>query len=126
MAITRRQFIRRTGLAAAGAYLGPSFFRNPLLRQALAANLDALDRYFVVIFLDGGNDGLNTVTPLADGTSGNLRAAYEAARTTGSGGLQLSASDLTPTVIGMDSNTKTPLALHPALAGLKHLWDVGA
>ena len=63
---------------------------------------------------------------MADGTSGNLRTAYEAARTTGSGGLQLSTADLTPTAIGIDRNTDTPLALHPALAGLKHLWDVGA
>src|SRR5258706_14358872 len=110
MAITRRQFIRRTGLAAAGAYLGPSFFRNPLLRQALAANLDALDRYFVVIFLDGGNDGLNTVTPLADGAAGNLRAAYEAPRTTGSGGFQLSVGDLTATSIGIATHTRSTRA----------------
>jgi len=126
MALTRRQFIKRTGLVAAGSYLGPSFFRNPLLRQALAANLNDLDRYFVVLFLDGGNDGLNTVVPLADGTSGNLRTAYQAARLTGNGGLQLSVSDLTATAIGMDITSGTPLALHPGLIGLKHLWDANA
>ncbi len=122
MTISRRQFIKRTGLASAGALLGPSFFRNPFLRQAFAANLDALDRYFVVIFLDGGNDGLNTVTPLADGSSGTLRTAYQAARST----LRLSVSDLTPGAIGTDFNTGTPLALHPGFIGLKHLWDLGA
>jgi len=122
MAITRRQFIKRTGLATAGAFLGPSFFRNPFLRQAFAANLDGLDRYFVVIFLDGGNDGLNTVTPLADGSSGTLRTAYHAARSS----LRISVSDLTPGAIGTDLNSGTPLALHPGLIGLKHLWDLGA
>ena len=62
MAITRRQFIKRTGLAAAGTLLGPSLFGNPFVRQALADTIG--DRYFVVLFLDGGNDGLNTVMPV--------------------------------------------------------------
>ena len=126
MALTRRQFITRTGVAAASTYLGASFFRNPFLRRAFAANLNDLDRYLVVIFLDGGNDGLNTVVPLADGTSGNLRAAYEAARLTGSGGLRLSAADLAATALGQDTASATPLALHPGLIGLKHLWDANA
>ena len=130
MAITRRQFIRRTGLATAGAFLGPSFFRTPFLRRALADSLTNLDRYFVVIFLDGGNDGLNTVTPIGDGTSGGLRAAYEAMRTAGTGGLRLLQPDLAATALGAplgnDTNTGTPLALHPGLIGLKHLWDANA
>jgi uncharacterized protein (DUF1501 family) len=126
MAITRRQFIKRTGLATAGAFLGPSLFRNPFLRRAFAANLDGLDRYFVVIFFDGGNDGLNTVVPAADGTSGALRAAYEANRTVGDGGLRLPQANLAATAIGTDAQTGTPLALHPGLIGLKHLWDAGA
>jgi len=123
MAITRRQFITRTGLAAAGSFLGPSLFRNPWVQQVLAQTIG--DRYFIVVFLDGGNDGLNTVTPIANGTSGNLRAAYEAARNTGTGGLQLSASELAATAIGNDPNSNTPLALHPGLIRLKHLYDLG-
>src|SRR5262249_8022378 len=126
MPLTRRQFITRTGLLAAGSYFGGGFFRTPFLRRALAANLNDLDRYFVVIFLDGGNDGLNTVVPLADGTSGTLRAAYESARRTGAGGLQLATSALAATAIGADANSGTPLALHPGLIGLKHLWDANA
>lgn len=122
MALTRRQFIKRTGLATAGAFLGPGFFRNPFLRQALADSLDSLDRYFVVVNLDGGNDGLNTVVPLADGGSGGLRTAYDAARTS----LNLSPAQLATTAIGTDVTSGTPLALHPGLIGLKHLWDQGA
>ena len=124
MAITRRQFIQHTGLWAAGSFLGPRLLRQPLLQAALAQTIG--DRYFVVVFLDGGNDGLNTVTPIADGASGTLRTAYEAARKTGvTGGLQLLASDLTATMIGDDPHTGTPLALHPGLTGLKSLYDSG-
>ena len=61
MAITRRQFIKRTGLATAGTLLGPSLFSNPFVRQAMADTIG--HRYLVVLFLDGGNDGLNTVIP---------------------------------------------------------------
>jgi len=36
MAITRRQFIQRTGLATAGTLLGPSLFENLFVREAMA------------------------------------------------------------------------------------------
>jgi len=123
MAITRRQFITRTGVAAAGSFLGSGLFRNPLLRQALADTIG--DRYFVVLFLDGGNDGLNTITP-ADNVGG-LRTAYNAARNTGSGGLQLApGSLLVPTSPAMkDPNTGAQLGFHPGLQGLKNLYDQG-
>src|SRR5262245_5769811 len=98
MALTRRQFLTRTGLLTAGAYLGPSLFRPPLLRRALADQLEALDRYLVVIFLDGGNDGLNTVTPLGDSGASQLRYWYEQARSapssTNRGGLRLGIPNL--------------------------------
>jgi len=119
MAITRRQFITRTGLAAAGSFLGPSLFRNPWLREALASTIG--DRYFVVVYLDGGNDGLNTVVPV----SGSLRAAYQVARVTGSGGLQLPVANLAATAIDNDPGSGGALALHPGLIGLKTLYDMG-
>jgi uncharacterized protein (DUF1501 family) len=122
MAITRRQFIKRTGAAAAGTLLGPSLFSNPLLRKALADTIG--DRFFVVVYLNGGNDGLNTVTPAANG-GGSLRDDYDAARGTGNGGLNLSPGDLASTLIGTDPNTGAQLALHPGLIGLKYLYDLG-
>ena len=110
MAITRRQFLKCSGLAAAGSVLGPSLFANPFLQRALAA---IQDRYFVVIFLDGGNDGLNTVVPAG---AGALRDAYDAARSaSASGGLRLSAGALSGTLIGNDPSSGTQLALHPGL-----------
>jgi uncharacterized protein (DUF1501 family) len=120
MPITRRQFLKRTGAVAAGSFLGPAFLDNLFVRRALASTIG--DRYFLVIFLDGGNDSLNTVVPVTNG-GGSLRTAYEAARKTGKGGLQLSPGDLAGTFIGTDPGTGAQLALHPGLIGLKQLYD---
>jgi uncharacterized protein (DUF1501 family) len=122
MAITRRQFLKRTGVVAAGTLLGPTLFENVFVRRALASTIG--DRYFVVLFLDGGNDGLNTVVPATNG-AGTLRTAYDAVRHTGNGGLNLSPTALAATLIGNDPNTGAQLALHPGFGGLKQLWDLG-
>lgn len=121
MAITRRQFMRRTGLATAGTLLGPSLFTSPFVRRAFA---DLGDRYLVVIFLDGGNDGQNTVIPVNNG-SGNLRNDYEAHRFSGGGGIRITPAQLAATTIGNDPNTNAQLALHPGFIGLKQLYDAG-
>ncbi|MBI3785659.1 MAG: DUF1501 domain-containing protein [Deltaproteobacteria bacterium] len=132
MSITRRQFIKRTGVAAAGALVVPNVWRHPFVRRAFAETIG--DRFFISLFLDGGNDGLNTVVPVSDGSMGTLRTFYEGLRTTGAGGLQLSPTVLNPYSIGNDNNpnlpmatprTHTPLAVHPGLAGLKTLYDLG-
>jgi uncharacterized protein (DUF1501 family) len=123
MALTRRQFLQRSGLATAGSLLLPGWLGNPFARRAFAQALQ--DRYLVVCFLQGGNDGLNTVVPVADGASGALRQAYEVARGTGSGGLRLSPAELAATAIGADPGSNTPLALHPAMTGIKSLYDQG-
>ena len=89
MAITRRQFLtaERHGRGRHAARPEP-VARNPFVREALASTIG--DRYFVVIYLDGGNDGLNTVVPYS---SGALRAAYDGYRRTGGGGINLSQAD---------------------------------
>lgn len=123
MAITRRQFITRTGLLAAGSFLGPGMVRNPLLAKALAQAIG--DRYLVVAYLDGGNDWLNSVTPFDNG-GGDLRSSYEAVRDTGSGGLQLSPAELLlPARPFLDPNTGAQLGFHPGLAGLSDLYGAG-
>lgn len=125
MAITRRQFLQRSGLFTAGAMLGPNLWQSPFARPALADALN--DRYFVVLFLNGGNDGLNTVVPLADGPpmpslmSAGLRTAYNGVRDT----INLDPAMLAATQIDDDPTTGTALALHPGLAGLKDLYDRG-
>jgi uncharacterized protein (DUF1501 family) len=124
MAITRRQFIKRTGLATAGTLFGPSLFGSPFVRRAMASTIG--NRYFIVLFLDGGNDGLNTVVPVSNGTTGTLRTAYESARRTGGGGLQLTPGDLGLTTIGADFNTGSALALHPGFRGFQGFDGVTA
>lgn len=123
MTLSRRQFLKRSGLFAAGTVALPGWLGNPFLKRALAQTIG--DRYLVLCFLHGGNDGLNTVVPVADGSSATLRQAYEAARKTGSGGLRLSPAALAATTLGVDANSNTPLALHPAMTGIKSLYDLG-
>ena len=126
MAITRRQFLQRSGAITAGTLLGPSLWQSPFARPALAEALN--DRYFIVLFLNGGNDGLNTVVPLANGSampsilSNGLRTAYDQMRDT----INLTPEMLAATQIDSDPLTGTELALHPGLAGLKDLYDRGA
>lgn len=124
MAITRRQFLKCSGLATTGTIFGPTFFRGAWLQRALAETIG--DRYVVVIYLDGGNDGLNTVTP-ADNGAGTLRSAYDLARSSdaGTGGIGLSPTQLAATLVGTDPNTGCQLAIHPAMTGLKSLYDLG-
>src|SRR5687767_6964837 len=59
--LSRRQFLERTSLLAF-APIVPAFV--PSLAWAAEPQPDA--RVLVVIQLDGGNDGLNTVIPFAD------------------------------------------------------------
>jgi uncharacterized protein (DUF1501 family) len=122
MAMTRRQFLKRTGFGAGGLMLAPNLFGNPFVRDALA---DIGSRYLVVFYLDGGNDGLNTIVPYDD--VAGLRGFYNQHRTTGNGGLQLApASLLVPSGPGVpalvDANTGTQLGFHPGLTGIRNLY----
>jgi len=122
MLISRRSFLRGSGLAAASTLVAPALLRNPFVRQAFADTIG--DRYFLSIYLDGGNDGFNTVIPVNDGGA-TLRVAYDAARTTGTDGLNITPAQLAGTLIGTDPGSGAQLAFHPALASLKQLYDLG-
>ena len=58
--LNRREFLRAGSLVSAGAALAPGW----LARAARSAPLG--DRRLIVVELRGGNDGLNTVVPIAD------------------------------------------------------------
>jgi uncharacterized protein (DUF1501 family) len=122
MAISRRSFLKGSGLAAASSLVAPALLGNPFVRRAFADTIG--DRYFLMIHLDGGNDGFNTVIPVDDGDA-TLRAAYDAARTTGVNGLNISPAALTNTLIGIDSGSGCQLGFHPGLHSLKELYDLG-
>jgi uncharacterized protein (DUF1501 family) len=121
MAITRRQFLSRTGLATAGVLLGPGLLDYRWLQRAAAATIG--DRYFVTLFLDGGNDGLNTIVPVSGGSAG-LRASYEQWRHAPStaGGIRI-VNPLVPAVAMTDPNTGTQLGFHPGLVGLRDMYE---
>jgi uncharacterized protein (DUF1501 family) len=58
---TRRQFLKQSALVSLSPWI-PAF----LSRSMAAENAKPDDRILVVLQLDGGNDGLNTVIPYAD------------------------------------------------------------
>lgn len=99
---TRRDFLKVVGSTTAVSLSGgiPVFWREC---SGATSSGDFSDRIVVLIQLAGGNDGLNTVIPVADD-------AYYRARPG----------------IGIPRPTTIPLtdeiALHPSLKGLEGLW----
>jgi len=109
--MNRRQFIRRAAPLAAAPLLMQgvplrAYGRSPVL-DLLSKSSDTSDRVLVIIQLNGGNDGLNTVIPL------DQYSALSAAR-----GNVLIPEDR---VLKLTSST----GLHPALAPLRALYDDG-
>lgn len=105
MRTTRRVFIRQSAGAVAVGLIAP----HALLSKARAQSTGGEGRkILVVIQLAGGNDGLNTVIPYTD-------SRYYAFRPT----LSFREPELASTIISAD------LGLHPALAGIKGLYDAG-
>jgi uncharacterized protein (DUF1501 family) len=101
----RRQFLVRTlrgsSLVALSAVV-PQF----VARTARAA-APGKDNVLVVVELTGGNDGLNTVIPYADDLYHKVRPTLRFTK---------------DRVIRLDDH----VGLHPALQGLRPLWDRGA
>jgi uncharacterized protein (DUF1501 family) len=100
--LTRRQFIATSGSLISTASLAPTM----LCRAARAAPATSDDRVLVVIQLDGGNDGLNTVVPHADD-------AYARARSK----LRIAAKDV--------HKLTDSFGLHPRMRAAKQLFDDG-
>jgi uncharacterized protein (DUF1501 family) len=102
---SRRQFIRQSVGAFAGFLAIDSIFARAA-RAAGAVTMpgSAATRVLLVVNLQGGNDGLNTVVPYGD-------PAYYAARPT--------INVATGEVLRLDSH----IGFNPKLAGLKALFD---
>ncbi|MCX8090665.1 MAG: DUF1501 domain-containing protein [Verrucomicrobiae bacterium] len=110
---TRREFLRTTVLGSALSWTVPTF----LAKTFASLHAQAADKatqvltgrdgsILVVLQLAGGNDGLNTVVPFADDFYHKARPRLAIA---GKNVLKLNDS----------------LGLHPALKGLKALYDAG-
>ena len=98
--LDRRTLLKMGGLAIPMAAVVPSFFSRAVLAG------EPTDRVLVLVQLQGGNDGLNTVIPYGDD-------AYHKSRP----GIGIAAGQ----VLQLDDYE----GLHPGLAGLKGAWDDG-
>jgi uncharacterized protein (DUF1501 family) len=99
--LSRRQFMRRTSLVSLYP-LVPSL----LSRIANAATAEADAKVLVVIQLDGGNDGINTVVPFGDDAYARNRTA-----------LRLDTNKL--------HKLNDHIGLHPQMKAAKELFDDG-
>ena len=99
----RRNFIKNSTLASAGAFLIPSF-----LKPFEAMAMEQLSGYknLVVIQLSGGNDGLNTIVPYG------MDTYYQSRKT-----IALPSKE----IIKLDDLQ----GLNPAMAALKGIYDQG-
>lgn len=104
----RRDFIYTTGLTTSAVMLGGMKLAKgaPIFNQ-FAELAKAEDRKLILIFLNGGNDGLNTVIPLDQ--YGNLYNARQ--------------NILVPENLVL--KLRDDIGLNPALSGLKELYDDG-
>ena len=107
MYLNRRRFLTLTGRALSSVGTASLLHFN---RMSAVAQTTADYRALVCVFLNGGNDGNNTIVPLAQ----QEYAAYAATR----GNLALAQSSLRP-VATLDG---TRFGLHPHLAGLQRLF----
>ena len=105
MHVTRRQFVRGGVTAFTFGFAAPQFLTELALAQGGSA------RNLVVLYLNGGNDALSTLVPYGD-------PDYYARRPT----IALPASQVLQ--VGTD-RAGNVLGLHPALPGLKQIFDGG-
>lgn len=118
--ISRRSFLRTGSCAAMGlAGLTSQIFSM----RSMGAMLDgrSFDDYkaLVCVFLFGGNDSGNTLIPWAGADEGY--DTYAAQRTS----LALPQSALEPHVITPGNTNGRTFALHPALSGVRNLFNQG-
>ena len=116
---SRREFLRRSSALAAAGAASPWALNLAAMSAASAQSAAGDYRALVCVFLYGGNDNHNTVVPL-DVAS---HAAYARIRT----GITLTQAELAPTEL-VPANAwpdARRMALHPALAPLKTLFDSG-
>src|SRR5262245_46676198 len=72
MSLTRRHFLKTTGMIALGSSV-PGFLNRTAAQAPINGQPGSRDTILVVVQLTGGNDGLNTVIPHADAEYARLR-----------------------------------------------------
>jgi uncharacterized protein (DUF1501 family) len=119
MASTRRDFLRQTGCALVGGAALMSGIEDFGLVHAFAQGGSAATDYraLVCIFLNGGNDGNNTVVPI----DAERFDAYRSVRS--ADGLALPAPGLAGGLLPINPTSGGAYGLHPALPELRTLFD---
>ena len=112
MPINRRQFIKRGAGAVTVSLMMPKLWMGG---RALGQQPPTADRrIFLVIQLDGGSDGLNTVVPFTD-------SLYLSKRPTlGFKDTELKDPNGASTILGNE-----PFGFNPAISEMKSLYDAG-
>jgi uncharacterized protein (DUF1501 family) len=108
MSISRRYFLKTTGLSLFGAGFVPSFLR----RTAFAAEQPGRKKILVAIFQRGAADGLNIVVPYGEKNYFSMRPTIAIPAPS-------NRCESGPTAIDLDGF----FGLHPSLASLKPLFD---
>lgn len=131
--ITRRQFLKRSAVGAVGAAAAPYMRVLPGTNVSYAAGPS--DAIVVVVQLDGGNDGINTVYPVTN-NGNSQRTTYEQYRPTlqlpdTNGGVLASPyasvyPDVTQVLdLGVPNADGSTYALHPAMTALHDVYQAG-
>ena len=102
--ITRRNFIKLTSASASAVAVANSLLTYEFAHAAVIRPLPVGTPILVIVTLNGGNDGLNTVVPYLDSNYRSLRP-------------QLAYKEEQVLPIGDD------LALNGSMTGFKSLWD---
>lgn len=102
MASTRRIFLKNSALTMVGIGAAPQW----LARSAWASTVGGKKKILVAIFQRGAADGLNVVIPYGEASYYQMRPSIAIPRSA---------------IINLDGF----FGFHPALAGLKPLWDQG-
>lgn len=118
--LSRRSFLRQVGCAGLGSTTLYSLLLNlAMSSRAAAQDVQAASPYraLVCLFLEGGNDSFNMLTPLEDGEF----ARYQAARAD----LALARADLLRVTDPAGSTTGRAFGLHPGMPELRDLYQDG-
>ena len=115
----RRDFLRNSLLASTTISLG-GYPINLLGKESEAARLAQMstnDRVLVILQMHGGNDGLNSVIPIANYDEYYSRRAN----------IAIPRKDNNRSLIPLDStmSAETQVGLHPDMGAMKALYDTG-
>ncbi|HZQ85004.1 MAG TPA: DUF1501 domain-containing protein [Acidimicrobiales bacterium] len=118
--LSRRQFIAGAGGMAGATLLAPVVLRGGAwMGEAIADPATAARRRLVVVFLQGGNDGLNTVIPTGDVRGAPRYSVYRKVRPS------IAYDRSQPFPLGRGADAAQQLGLNPRLGTLHRLYDAG-